>query len=115
MLGQEIHGLRLTLGMTQSDLTELLGVTRQCVTDWESGAVDPPRAVVLLLTAMKRMDNLQRDVLWADAAAFQRRTPMPVEWSPALLTRPAPTAGNRCWRAFWSGPMKGGAVGRGVR
>ncbi|MEU9913151.1 helix-turn-helix transcriptional regulator [Streptomyces sp. NPDC051001] len=38
---QECRALRISSGLTQGELAEAIGVTRQAVTQWESGARAP--------------------------------------------------------------------------
>jgi transcriptional regulator with XRE-family HTH domain len=48
-LGGRIRRLRLAQGMTQQDVADLVGVGREQVTAWESGAKNPSLGSLLLL------------------------------------------------------------------
>ena len=41
MFYERIKELRLSLGITQVQLANRLGVTKQCVSNWESGYIQP--------------------------------------------------------------------------
>ena len=41
MFYERIKELRLSLGITQVQLANKLGVTKQCVSNWESGYIQP--------------------------------------------------------------------------
>jgi len=41
MLGERTHGLRLALGWSQVDLAKRLSVSKQTVSNWENGNIQP--------------------------------------------------------------------------
>lgn len=48
--GELVKGLRRHMGMTQTEFAETLGVRQQTVSDWETNAYDPRRAMSKYLT-----------------------------------------------------------------
>ena len=51
-LGSLIRALRREAGMTQRDLAEALGVSRQAVSKWETGTADPSTSNLLALAKL---------------------------------------------------------------
>ena len=51
-LHEKIARLRAAKGMSQSDLAEALGVSRQSVSKWETGAADPSISNLLALSKL---------------------------------------------------------------
>ena len=51
-LGQRIQALRKEKGLSQEALGEALGVSRQAVSKWESGASDPSTSNLLALAKL---------------------------------------------------------------
>ena len=51
-LGEKIQALRTDIGLSQEDLAERLGVSRQAVSKWESGASDPSTSNLLALAKL---------------------------------------------------------------
>ena len=51
-LGERIASLRKEKGLSQEALGELVGVTRQAVSKWETGAADPSTANLLALAKL---------------------------------------------------------------
>ena len=51
-LKDRIAAVRKAAGLTQEQLGELLGVTRQAVSKWESGASDPSTSNLLALAKL---------------------------------------------------------------
>jgi DNA-binding transcriptional regulator YiaG len=54
MTGDELQDLRITLGLTQVQLGEKLGVARNTVTRWEIGIRSIPEPVVRLLKFLQK-------------------------------------------------------------
>ncbi|MBR2480928.1 MAG: helix-turn-helix transcriptional regulator [Clostridia bacterium] len=40
-IAQNIKQMRKEMGLTQKELAERVGVTQQCVSDWENGKIEP--------------------------------------------------------------------------
>lgn len=51
-LGETLRDKRIERGMTQELVAELLGVSRQAVSKWESGKTDPSTANLLALAEL---------------------------------------------------------------
>ena len=51
-LGEKLRDKRIERGMTQELVAELLGVSRQAVSKWESGKTDPSTANLLALAEL---------------------------------------------------------------
>jgi transcriptional regulator with XRE-family HTH domain len=49
MIGDKIRELRATLGYTQADLADKIGVSRQTIINWEKGVTGPDKAEIDLL------------------------------------------------------------------
>jgi len=62
-LGEAIRAHRARLGISQETLAERLGVSRQAVSKWESGASDPSTANLMALAKLfgLSVDELLRD------------------------------------------------------
>lgn len=50
MLGENIRKLRNTIGLTQVELAYRLGVTKQCVSNWENGNISPSVEMTLKIS-----------------------------------------------------------------
>ena len=50
MLGERIKELRTAFGMSQVTLAEKTGVTKQCVSNWENGYIQPSIDALIKLT-----------------------------------------------------------------
>ena len=46
-IGQKLKDKRASLGLSQEDLAEKIGVTRQTIANWEKGKTYPDRQAVL--------------------------------------------------------------------
>ena len=68
-LKDRIAAVRKAAGLTQEQLGELLGVTRQAVSKWESGASDPSTSNLL---ALARLYGVSAEELLREAAGTQR-------------------------------------------
>ena len=68
-LKDRIAAVRKVAGLTQEQLGELLGVTRQAVSKWESGASDPSTSNLL---ALARLYGVSAEELLREAAGTQR-------------------------------------------
>lgn len=53
-----IEALRVNVGMTQQDVADRLGVSRQTVMKWEKGEVEPKE---LVLYALAKLFNVELD------------------------------------------------------
>ena len=51
MLSEKLYALRKSRGLTQEQLAEALGVSRQAVSKWESGASEPELASLRAISA----------------------------------------------------------------
>ena len=40
-IAQNIKQMRKEMGLTQKELAERVGVTQQCISDWENGKIEP--------------------------------------------------------------------------
>lgn len=49
-IAQNIKQLRKEMGLTQKELAERVGVTQQCVSDWENGKIEPTISYVAKLS-----------------------------------------------------------------
>lgn len=54
MTGREVRGIRHRLGLTQAELAERVGVTRNTVTRWELGLIGIRRSAIILLRQLRR-------------------------------------------------------------
>ncbi|MCP8969691.1 helix-turn-helix transcriptional regulator [Ectobacillus ponti] len=55
-----LEALRVNAGMTQQDVADRLGVTRQTVIKWEKGDVEPKELVIY---ALAKLYNVDLDVI----------------------------------------------------
>ena len=84
-LKDRIAAVRKAAGLTQEQLGELLGVTRQAVSKWESGQTTPDAATIAALCCWERSRGRDRP------PPMSRRTPVPAAGgrSPAASVRNA--------------------------
>ena len=68
-LGQRISLYRKKLNISQEELGARLGVSRQAVSKWESGASDPSTSNLL---ALARLYGVSAEELLREAAGTQR-------------------------------------------
>ena len=68
-LGQRISLYRKKLNISQEELGARLGVSRQAVSKWESGASDPSTSNLL---ALARLYGISAEELLREAAGTQR-------------------------------------------
>lgn len=66
---ERIAAARKAAGLTQEALGEKLGVSRQAVSKWESGASDPSTSNLL---ALARLYGISAEELLREAAGTQR-------------------------------------------
>lgn len=66
---ERIAAARKAAGLTQEALGEKLGVSRQAVSKWESGASDPSTSNLL---ALARLYGVSAEELLREAAGTQR-------------------------------------------
>ena len=52
MLGGNIRKMRNAIGITQVELADRLGVTKQCVSNWENGNICPSVEMVIKLAQL---------------------------------------------------------------
>ena len=60
--GKRLHDIRVLRGLTQEELAEALGVSRQAVSKWETGAADPSTSNLLALA--KLFGAPAEELLW---------------------------------------------------
>ena len=105
-IGTRIRELRLERGLSQEALAEQLGVSRQAVTKWESGASVPSTAKLLALCGAFGLSPVELAV----PAADKREQP----WKRAVLPAASlvlilATAGALA--ANWGNPLPENAIG----
>jgi DNA-binding XRE family transcriptional regulator len=62
MEGKELKVKRETLGLTQTELADILGVKMNTVYRWESGILSVPQSIELAMeTVERRFGNKQKD------------------------------------------------------
>ncbi|MCD9187261.1 MAG: helix-turn-helix domain-containing protein [Pyrinomonadaceae bacterium] len=54
MEGKELKQKRESLGLTQTELAEILGVKMNTVYRWESGILDVPKSIELAMETVER-------------------------------------------------------------
>ena len=89
-LKDRIAAVRKAAGLTQEQLGELLGVTRQAVSKWESGQTTPDAATIAALCEKLHVSATM--CCWARSRE-RGRAPGP----PTSRRTPAPAAGS-LWR-----------------
>ena len=52
MLSEKIKELRLSLGLNQPQLAQKLGVSKQCISNWENGYIQPSLDMVYKLVKL---------------------------------------------------------------
>ncbi len=60
MLGENLRKLRIATGLSQVELSDRLGVTKQSVSNWENGNIQP--SVEMIIKISKTL-NISTDVL----------------------------------------------------
>ena len=60
MLGENLKNIRIAVGITQVELAKKLGVTKQSVSNWENGNIQPS---VEMITKISEVLNVKSDVL----------------------------------------------------
>ena len=60
MLGENLKSIRIAAGITQVDLAKKLGVTKQSVSNWENGNIQPS---VEMIAKISEVLNVKTDVL----------------------------------------------------
>ena len=60
MLGVNLKNIRIAVGITQVELAKKLGVTKQSVSNWENGNIQPS---VEMITKISEVLNVKCDVL----------------------------------------------------
>ena len=99
MLLEKIAGLRRREGWSQEELAERLGVSRQSVSKWESGAAQPDVERVLALETDSLLDVAQATLASAAARIESRGAHTLLDESGTL--RPRDDAGWRCHTLWW--------------
>ena len=75
MLSKRIKSLRLERGMNQVQLANVLGVTKQCVSNWENDNIQPS---VEMLVKLSRFFSVSTDfLLGEDSRLFLDVTGLP--------------------------------------
>lgn len=75
MLSKRIRSLRLERGMNQVQLANVLGVTKQCVSNWENDNIQPS---VEMLVKLARFFSVSTDfLLGEDSRLFLDVTGLP--------------------------------------
>jgi DNA-binding transcriptional regulator YiaG len=57
MTGEEIKALRMSLGLTQSELAEKIGTTKHRVSDWENNKHKAGKPYVILMNQLRVYHN----------------------------------------------------------
>ncbi len=57
MKGKELKGKREKLGLTQTELADILGVKMNTVYRWESGILFVPKSIELAMETVERNSN----------------------------------------------------------
>lgn len=57
MTPEQFREVRLSLGLNQSDLGELIGYGQQHISGWENGKNAIPRIVVIAMRAIQRLGH----------------------------------------------------------
>lgn len=60
MLGEKIKTLRISRGLNQIELSKILGVTKQCVSNWENDNIQPS---IEMLIKLSNYFNISADYL----------------------------------------------------
>lgn len=81
-LGERIHQLRSALGLSQGDLADQLGVSRQSVSKWETDSATPDLEKLIKLSDM--FDISLDELVRGDSAATSSPSDPP-EASPAII------------------------------
>lgn len=58
MEGKELKQKRENLGLTQTELAEILGVKMNTVYRWESGILDVPKSIELAMETVERNNRI---------------------------------------------------------
>ena len=62
MSGTDIYEFRQSLGLSQSELADELGVSQPAVAQWETGATTPRGSVLKLLDVLRERQGAQKKV-----------------------------------------------------
>ena len=68
-IGAKVKELRVQKGLTQEELADRVGVSRQAVSKWESGTADPSTSNLL---ALAKLFGISAEELLREAAGTQR-------------------------------------------
>lgn len=93
-LGQKITALRKARGMTQEELSEAIGVTRQTISKWELDASTPDLNYLCALADLFGVttDYLIRPDAVLETKAAPQETALPTEPTSPVTTEPPPSA-----------------------
>lgn len=58
-MGKEIKEARIKAGLTQNEMSKLLGIPRRTIEDWESGRRSPTEWIKNLL--VEKLDNIAKE------------------------------------------------------
>ena len=73
-VGKVLHGLRKVKGITQEQLSEVLGVSTAAISKWENGQMYPD---ISYFPVLARYFNVSIDCLFGFADCQPKRPPVP--------------------------------------
>ena len=93
--GQAMLSLRMSIGLTQTGLADLLGISRRSVGDWEAGSSYPKshhlqHVIRLAMQQHAFPPGREAEEIRAFWKAAHQKVLIDESWLSALLTRPAP-------------------------
>lgn len=71
LTGGQLKDFRIALGLTQVQLSELLGVSQSSLSQWEAGTMDIPRYVLAHINSLARLKAVINAVLDAPINVVQ--------------------------------------------
>jgi DNA-binding XRE family transcriptional regulator len=92
--GDRIKALRLAKGWTQQQLADQLDVTREAVSQWESGGTSDPRNETFLILA-EILGTTPQYLVWGAAGPDQKPRPQPPRVGTQRKPRPARGSDNK--------------------
>ncbi len=108
-LGTRIRTLRTERGWSQEALAERMGLSRQAVTKWESGAARPSTANLI---ALSELFGVPLETLAGPIAAAPVQARFPARcWGMTALSAALAAAAALYWYAVWDARPPEGAIG----